>query len=86
MSEHYGYISASDTNRVIRVVEAHGLPSSLKSPLAIEALFSAMGKDKKVRAGSLRFVVMDVIGVAATKDDVALDVVDRIWGDVGAFD
>jgi|TARA_B110000495_G_scaffold199570_1_gene213215 3-dehydroquinate synthase len=86
LSEYYGYISANDTDRVIRMVEAHGLPSSLRSPLAIEALFSAMRKDKKVRAGSLRFVVMDAIGLAATKDDVAMDVVDRIWRDVGASD
>ncbi|MDG2253817.1 MAG: 3-dehydroquinate synthase [Opitutaceae bacterium] len=86
LSEHYGYISAIDTDRVISLIESHGLPSSLRSPLMIESLFSAMGKDKKVRAGSLRFVVMDAIGVAATKDDVASDVVDRIWRGLGAVD
>lgn len=86
LSEHYGFIDASDTGRIVRIVEAHGLPSNLRSPLSVEALFSAMWKDKKVRSGTLRFVVMEAIGRAATKDDVALDIVDRIWRDLGAVD
>jgi len=86
LSQHYGYIGAEDVERVVRMVEAHALPSRLQSPMSIEALFSAMRKDKKVRSGSLRFVVMEAIGAAATKDDVALDIVDSIWRDLGAVD
>lgn len=86
LSQHYGYIESSDVERVEKAMEAHALPTRLRSPLSTEALFQAMGKDKKVRAGSIRFVVMESIGTAATKDDVDLAVVDRIWRELGAVD
>ena len=86
LSQHYGYIGEADVERVRRVVEAHGLPTRLRSELSTEELFQAMGKDKKVRAGTIRFVVMESIGQAATKDDVDLAVVDRIWRELGAVD
>ena len=86
LSQDLGYIGDSEVNRVRQVVEAHGLPSRLQSPLSVASLFQAMGKDKKVRAGTVRFVVLESIGQAATQDDVDLALVDRIWRRLGAID
>lgn len=86
LSQDIGYLSGEDVARVANVVEAHGLPVRLRSPLKIERLFEAMRKDKKVRSGNLRFVVMRSIGEAATQDDVGLEIVERIWRELGGVD
>jgi len=86
LSRDFGYIGQEDVDRVVKVVEAHGLPVRLKSPLKLEALFSAMQKDKKVRAGKLRFVVLKSLGRAITKDDVPRSRVENVWRNLGGID
>jgi 3-dehydroquinate synthase len=58
LSQKLGYIDAADVARIERVVAAHGLPVRLRAPLPYAALYAAMTRDKKVRAGGLRFVVL----------------------------
>ncbi len=70
--------------RVERLVGAHALPIRLREPLALEALTDAMARDKKVRAGKLRFVVMRTLGEAITVDDVERALVDQVWRELGA--
>ena len=86
LSADFGYIEQSDVDRVVKVVKAHQLPDQLKSPLKLDALFSAMQNDKKVRSGKLRFVVLESIGRAITKDDVPLEKVEKVWRTVGGID
>ncbi len=86
LSASYGYIDQSDVDRIVAVVKSHHLPDRLKSPLKLDALFSAMQKDKKVRAGQLRFVLLQSIGQAFTKDDVSRDRVEEVWRRVGGID
>jgi 3-dehydroquinate synthetase len=43
-----------------------------------------MQHDKKVRAGRLRFVVMEKLGRANTRDDIAPATVESVWREVGA--
>ena len=45
-----------------------------------------MRKDKKVRAGKLRFVVLRRIGEAVTEDEIDLDLVSTVWDEVGTID
>ena len=45
-----------------------------------------MRKDKKVRAGKLRFVVLLRIGEAVTEDEVDVNLVSTVWDEVGASD
>ena len=47
-----------------------GLPSRLRRPLDIAALAGAMRRDKKVRAGRVRFVLPQAIGTVHVVDDV----------------
>ncbi|MDA8528582.1 3-dehydroquinate synthase [Opitutaceae bacterium] len=70
--------------RIEKTLAAHDLPIRLREPIATETLLTAMASDKKVRAGKLRFVVMEGIGQTVTKDDVESAIVEKIWRDVGA--
>jgi 3-dehydroquinate synthase len=56
----------------------------LEPALELGALMAAMLRDKKVRAGKLRFVVLAGIGEAQTKDDVPTEPVEAVWRDLGA--
>ncbi len=84
LSQKLGYVGADVVTRVERVVAAHGLPVRLRAPLGYAALHAAMTRDKKVRAGGLRFVVLKSAGVAATQDDVPAALVEASFREVGA--
>ena len=86
LSANFGYLEQSDVDRVVKMVRTHQLPDQLKSPLKLDALFSAMQNDKKVRSGKLRFVVLESIGRAITKDDVPVEKVEEVWRTVGGID
>ena len=45
-------------------------PLALRAPLPLEPLLAAMRRDKKVRGGRLRFVLLDGVGAASTCDSV----------------
>jgi 3-dehydroquinate synthase len=84
LSEKLGLIDASSVKRVRFLIEANGLILRLREPLSREALVEAMRRDKKVKQGHLRFVVMESIGRAATRDDIELSEVVGIWSELGA--
>lgn len=56
-----GRLSEQDVDRHIRVFKLLGLPTKYKAS-AFESLLETMQRDKKSRAGQLRFVVLDSIG------------------------
>ncbi|MGJ3241353.1 MAG: 3-dehydroquinate synthase [Opitutales bacterium] len=74
-------IDAATAERIEDVVAAQGLPVRLPEhpTLPIDALMDAMTRDKKVRAGKLRFVVLDQIGSAATVDGIESASIRAIW-------
>lgn len=84
LSQKLGHVSAADVARVEATVAAHALPTRLRTPLALGELVAAMGRDKKVRAGQLRFVVLKKIGEAATADDVPRELAEAAFREVGA--
>jgi 3-dehydroquinate synthase len=84
LSKKLEHLSASDVNRVERTVAAHHLPTRLRAALPFAALHTAMTRDKKIRAGGLRFVVLHKLGFAATQGDVPPDLVEASFRDVGA--
>ncbi len=86
LSQKLGYIGAAEVARVDAVVAAHGLPVRLREPLALEALIAAMSRDKKVRAGVLRFVVMTALGVSITQGGVDAELAAASFREVGAVD
>jgi 3-dehydroquinate synthase len=84
LSAKLGMIGAGDATRVEAVVAAHGLPTRLREPLPLADLVDAMARDKKVRAGGLRFVVLNRLGEAATQSGIAPALVAESFREVGA--
>lgn len=84
LSRDLGLVGLTEVARVEAVLTAHALPIRLREPIATAALMAAMARDKKVRAGRLRFVVMDAIGRSSTRDDVTGNLVESVWREVGA--
>lgn len=86
LSQKLGNLTADEVARVERVVAAHRLPVRLRAPLAFAELHAAMTRDKKVRAGGLRFVVLKRLGEAATQGGIAPELIERSFREVGAVD
>jgi 3-dehydroquinate synthase len=77
-------IGAAEVDRVRALVEKYRLPAHLRAPLPVDTLMTAMRRDKKVRAGKLRFVVLEALGEAVTCDQVDPETVARLWREAGA--
>jgi 3-dehydroquinate synthase len=84
LSEIVGTIGPAEVERVRAVVAAAGLPTRLRAPLPRAGLLGAMRRDKKVRNGRLRFVVLQALGTAVTRGDIEAAAVERIWSELGA--
>jgi len=69
LSERVSGLPAAAANRVRDLVAAAGLPTS-PPPLSLERWLDLMGRDKKVAAGSIRYIVLSAIGRARLQDDV----------------
>jgi 3-dehydroquinate synthase len=77
-------INAADVKRIEAVVAAHALPVRLRTPLPLADLLAAMARDKKVRAGLPRFVVLKKIGSAVTHESVPPALVEASFREIGA--
>jgi 3-dehydroquinate synthase len=84
LSQKLGYITDADVARVEAVLTAHALPVRLRAPLPLGPLMAAMARDKKVRAGALRFVVLKSMGNAATLGGVDPMFAEASFREVGA--
>ncbi len=84
LSHKLGYIAATDIARIEQGLAAQALPVRLRAPLAFAELHAAMTRDKKVRAGGLRFVVLKRMGAAATQSGVSPAMVEASFRAVGA--
>ena len=84
LSQKLGYIGAGEVARVDQVLKAHVLPVRLRNELPLGGLMAAAARDKKVRAGMPRFVVMKKLGDAATQAGIEPALVEECFCEVGA--
>lgn len=84
LSQELGLVGPETVHFVEQLFRVNKLPLRLRTPLAIDALLDAMRKDKKVRGGTLRFVVMNRIGEAATRSGIPEELVVQLWKEFGA--
>jgi 3-dehydroquinate synthase len=84
LSHGLGLISEADVVRIERVISAHRLPVRLRAPLPLTELQAAMGRDKKVRGGVVRFIVLGAVGAAAVHDGVPPEAAAAALREVGA--
>ena len=68
LSALLGSLDEGCVERVANALKRYGLPVVLRRPLPVEVMLDAMRRDKKVRGGKLRFVVMEELGRAVTED------------------
>jgi 3-dehydroquinate synthase len=69
-----GVLSREDAMRQRQLLQALGLPIHC-SGIDSESILSAMQRDKKVRAGRMRWILPDHIGHAGIYDDIPLEMV-----------
>ncbi len=84
LSHRLGLIPESAIGRIEKVLAAHALPVRLNAPLPLAVLMAAMARDKKVRAGLPRFVVMQRLGEAVTRDGVPAVLAEECFRSIGA--
>ena len=72
LSQKLGMLAQQDVTRIVRLFEHAGLPT-VAPELGLERYLQLMELDKKVEGGKMRFVVLDAIGKASIRSDVALD-------------
>ncbi len=69
-----GLLDAGDVERQADMLRSFGLPLSFEG-VSVDAIEEAMRSDKKVSAGSIRWVLLDGIGNAVTSNDVPPELV-----------
>src|SRR5690606_10237993 len=79
LSVALGLLADDVPARIERVLTAHELPIRLREPLPLPQLQAATLRDKKVRAGQLRYVVLRGIGDTVTRADIEDAAVERAW-------
>jgi len=84
LSEELALIDRGSAARVRKIVEQYKLPYRLRSPLSASKLLAAMSRDKKVKQGRLRFVLMEELGKAITYDEINPTRIHKLWSEVGA--
>lgn len=84
LSIELGYLPEATMQQVSTLVSQYNLPTDLRNSLPTDALIEAMYRDKKVRAGKLRFVAMEQLGKAITVNDIEEPLVRKIWQEFGA--
>lgn len=72
LSERACGLAAAERERVHALVEAAGLPT-VPPKLALDRWLDLMGRDKKVQRGRMRFVLLERLGRAVVRADVAED-------------
>ena len=72
LSRRLGWLSEADVARTRALFQHAGLPVSAPD-LGVERYMDAMGLDKKVEGGRIRFVLLKAIGKALVTDTVATD-------------
>jgi 3-dehydroquinate synthase len=70
VSMKLGYISESERKQIISTIGKAGLPTN-ELKLDITKVVEAMASDKKVKDGKIRLVLLEKVGKATVRDDVA---------------
>ena len=72
-----GFFSSGEMTRLKKVIAAAGLPVEMPR-LDIKKMIQAMGHDKKVTSGKVKFVLLGTIGEVFISEDVNLSLVEEV--------
>ncbi|MGA1205401.1 MAG: 3-dehydroquinate synthase [Opitutales bacterium] len=82
LSVALGKLDQEAVERTMGLLLKYDLPVRLAEPLPLEELLAAARKDKKARAGKLRYVGLDCIGNAITVEDIEEALPASLWSAV----
>lgn len=85
LSERRQLLPPGSHERVGNLLRRYDLPTRLRAPLPLEELLAASRRDKKIRAGRLRYVVLEEFGTAVVAGNVEEAVVRELWEEAGAY-
>jgi 3-dehydroquinate synthetase len=71
LSVRLGFCDIALQKRIEGILENVNLPTRIPSDIRADALLQAMQRDKKKRAGQLRFILIRGIGQAFVSDEVS---------------
>ena len=80
LSAAAGGLDAAVVDELIGFNEAAGLPVSPPADVTPQALLAAMGSDKKVTAGKIRYILLRQLGEAEVTEDVTEDDIASVIG------
>jgi 3-dehydroquinate synthase len=69
LAERLGWIEPATTTRLVALIERFGLPTAIPADLDPDALFEAMGRDKKNQRGRIRFILPRGFGRVELTDE-----------------
>jgi 3-dehydroquinate synthase len=73
LSERHAGLSADDSARVISLLEKFHLPLVLSEKITTDRVMEKLARDKKFSSGTIRFVVLSVLGSAEVIDSVTVE-------------
>ncbi len=71
LSEMKGGLKAGDVEAITSLISRAGLPVAIPKAISDKELYKAMKHDKKAKAGSIRFALLDTIGHCEINSDVS---------------
>lgn len=83
-SEENGLLEKGNSQRIKELLIANDLPTQLFAPLNSEELIAAMGRDKKVRSGKMRLIILDEIGSSRVLEIADSYQLRELWSEFGA--
>ena len=75
LAHRQGWLEESDIARIVALLQRAKLPVWVDYPLESQAIFTAMGLDKKVRDGKMRLILPKAFGQSAMVDDIGREAI-----------
>jgi 3-dehydroquinate synthase len=82
IAERLGMLDAVAVERQRRLLHAYGLSTAMPAGMVPQQLLELSLRDKKVRAGRVRWVLPTAIGAATVRDDVPEELVRAVIEEV----
>lgn len=84
LSQELGLIETAEVESIVALLARYDLPTRMLEPISKDRLIDAMKRDKKVKKGKLRFVVLNRIGRAEMWDGIPEVLIRELLADAGA--
>ena len=84
LSQKMGFCKNDSEHELICLLENYDLPTCLTSSLTVSELMEAMQNDKKVKKGSIRFVLLKEVGSSFVEKSVDPGFVSEVLKSIGA--